>query len=215
MANWIGARIVGRLREVAGAPHQVRPAVLWARGWTNSQELLMLYEAARAVTSGAIVEVGSYRGRSTIALALGSRAGVGRPVFALDPHEPFRGEVGATFGARDRGAFYRSMLLSRCARDVRLVNLPSEVVAAGWTLQVGMLFLDGDHSVEGCRRDWEAWRPHLLPEAKVVFDDSFKKTLGPRQVIDAEVAAGRMSRVRSAGKMTEVRLVEAEAATRT
>jgi len=40
-----------------------------------------------------IVEIGSWKGRSTIVLAAGARAGAGGPVYAVDPHQglPQRG----------------------------------------------------------------------------------------------------------------------------
>jgi len=56
-------------------------------GWLGDEEALALYELARGCTGrGAIVELGSWRGRSTICLALGSKDGSGVPVIAVDRH---------------------------------------------------------------------------------------------------------------------------------
>jgi hypothetical protein len=59
------------------------------------------------VRDGCIVEVGSYRGRPTAALALGSLSGFQVPVYAVDPQEEFKGIYGGQFGPEDRGAFFR------------------------------------------------------------------------------------------------------------
>ncbi len=36
---------------------------------------------------------------------------------------------------------------------------------------VSILFLDGDHSIEGVQRDWDAWKPKLMANALVMFHD--------------------------------------------
>jgi predicted O-methyltransferase YrrM len=37
---------------------------------------------------------------------------------------------------------------------------------------VDLAFIDGDHSPEGCREDWEAWRDHVAPGGAVAFHDA-------------------------------------------
>ena len=48
----------------------------------------------------------------------------------------------------------------------------SEQTAANWSRPVDLVFVDGDHSVEGCRLDWELWSPHVAPGGAVVFHDA-------------------------------------------
>lgn len=174
-------------------------------GATSIEEALFLHDLARAVTGGCIVEVGSYRGRSTVALALGSMAGSGAPVYAVDPHEPFTGVYGGRFGPEDRAAFYQAMLATGCYRTVRLVNLSSELVTRTWPLPVALLFIDGDHAYEAVRRDVDCWLPHLAPDARIVFDDAADPAVGPCRVIGELVASGCFERERTFGKMAVVR----------
>ena len=35
-----------------------------------------------------------------------------------------------------------------------------------------LLFIDGDHSEEGARGDWEAFSPHVVPGGVVIFHDA-------------------------------------------
>ncbi|MDQ6806342.1 MAG: class I SAM-dependent methyltransferase, partial [Actinomycetota bacterium] len=37
---------------------------------------------------------------------------------------------------------------------------------------VDLVFVDGDHSPEGCREDWEVWQHHLSPRGAVAFHDA-------------------------------------------
>lgn len=204
MPAWNASALRTRLaefRHLPRAPRHLWP-VLVTRGLISQAEAALLYSLAKEVTEGAIVEIGSYRGRSTTALALGSRAGHGVPVYAVEPHEPFQATVRSPlFGSRDRAAFFRTMLRTGCYREVRLVNLSSEEVAPSWKRPVGMLWIDGDHSVAGVRRDVDSWWPYLLNGAPVVFDDAIDPESGPGVVIADEVSAGRMAPRHSVGKV--------------
>src|SRR5947208_168366 len=58
-------------------------AVRGVEGWMTDDQARRLWDAARAVPAGGrIVEIGSYRGRSTIVLARATEA----EVIAIDPH---------------------------------------------------------------------------------------------------------------------------------
>jgi predicted O-methyltransferase YrrM len=38
--------------------------------------------------------------------------------------------------------------------------------------QTDLVFIDGDHSPDGCREDWEVWHPHVRPGGAVAFHDA-------------------------------------------
>ncbi len=165
----------------------------------SPEEWELLRSLAAGVSGGCIVEIGSYRGLSALALAQGAAGDV--PVFAIDPHEDFVGVTGYEFGPEDRVAFYRNMLDHDGARKVRLVNLPSAVVAPGWDQPVALLLIDGDHSYEGARQDLDGFAPHLTEDAVVLMDDIMPPYTGPRQVVDEEIASGRFRLIEEVGKV--------------
>jgi Methyltransferase domain len=153
-------------------------------GMIGDREVELLTRLASEVEAGCIVEVGSYRGMSTIALAKGARV----PVYAVEPHEHFQGVLGGTFGPADRRAFFENLLRAGVVEQVRLVNLSSEIVTPGWQLPVGLLWIDGDHRYEAVRRDFECWEPYL--RGHVAFHDAIQAALGPTRLIDELLAAG-------------------------
>ncbi len=175
-------------------------------GMISFPEFRLLHELARGVGDGCIVEVGAWRGRSTVALGLGALAGAAPPVFAFDPHDEFVGALGGRFGPEDRAAFYRAMLATGCWRNVRLLNVSSELIAPQWKLPIGLLWIDGDHRDEGVRRDFHAWLPHLAPAAKVAFDDSLDPKLGPSRLIRHLVATELFIESAVVGKVTVLEL---------
>jgi hypothetical protein len=173
-------------------------------GWLSLDGALLLYELARLVSSGCIVEVGSYRGRSTVALARGSAAGSNAAVYAVEPHEEFVGVLGGVFGPEDRAAFFQTMLRTGAYRQVRLVNLSSEVLSGGWMVPVALLWLDGDHAYQSVRRDFDAWAPHLTAGCDLVLDDAADPELGPFRLAE-ELGSEGWERVRLVGRVLHLR----------
>src|SRR6184192_4033376 len=58
-------------------------------GWTSIEELWALHEVVRHFPGGApvtVVEIGAWKGRSTVALALGVHRRASGTVFSIDPH---------------------------------------------------------------------------------------------------------------------------------
>src|SRR5215211_3785581 len=169
------------------------------------EEGLFLYSLAREVSSGCIVEIGSYRGGSAVFLGRGSLDGARVPVYAVDPYKNFTGVLGGVFGPQDRTAFYRAMLEHGCSEIVSLINLSSEVFAPNWKEPVSLLWIDGDHRYPGVKRDFELWMPHLAAEAIVVFDDAMDPNLGPRTLINELTASRSFEEMMVVGKVAAIR----------
>jgi predicted O-methyltransferase YrrM len=170
---------VSSFLELAGPPEflEVWDACSSVAGFTKDPaESLTLYTCAGACARrGAVVELGSYLGRSTAFLAAGvRRAGTGR-VVSVDPH---RGGTGDPGSEDESGSVDTLPLLRHNLRRVGLAEfVVSRVgtaarVAAAWTDgPVSMLFVDGLHTYDAVVEDVTSMRPHLLPGAIVVVDD--------------------------------------------
>jgi predicted O-methyltransferase YrrM len=174
-------------------------------GMVGFEEALLLYCLAKSVIDGCIVEVGSYRGRSAVFLGKGSLDGARVPVYAIDPHKSFVGVLGGVFGPNDRTAFYRSMLENDCSEIVSLINLKSESFASSWSEPISLLWIDGDHSYEGVKRDFMCWSPYLQSNAVIAFDDATDPNLGPRKLICELTASRRFEEAEKVGKVVVLR----------
>ncbi len=210
MEGSLGRIPAPRQDAAAMAVPAARPQLLEAvpefekiEGWLKLGAAQLLFEAAASVRAGCIVEIGSYRGRSTVALGAGARAGAHVPVYAIEPHEHFVGIKGGVYGPSDRRAFFRNLLAMKLTGIVRLVNAASEVVAPGWDKPVSLLFIDGDHRYDAVSADFALWRPHLFDGAIVIFQDA--PGPGPAAVIRDNVAAGVLTPLRSLGQMAMFR----------
>jgi hypothetical protein len=186
------------------APRHLRK-MLSVEGHITSSECLLLFNLASQVSSKCIVEIGSYRGRSTVCLALGSQMNNRPPVYAIEPHEQFTGPLGGEFGPRDRCAFFTNMTRKGVCEIVRLVNLSSDAVVKGWTREVALLWIDGDHRYDFVRRDFDCWEPFVIEEGVIALHDSIDPCLGPRRVVDEVLASGKFTLIQQADSTTVLR----------
>ncbi len=139
-------------------------------GWMSEDELEFLYDTAKKMKD--VVEIGSYKGKSTVAL-LGS----GAKVIAIDTWE---GNDDLKVTNRD----YYEFLKNTGGSDNLTTIVGDSVERSKDIDDVDMVFLDGDHSYEGVKRDIEAWLPKTkklicghdydLPEVKQAVDEAFK-----------------------------------------
>lgn len=143
-------------------------------GQLSRAEVEQLFELSKNVPFGAvIVEIGSYRGRSAITLALGAASRNNNIVYAVDPHIAFRGVFGAEFGPDDQAQMYRNLSTFLVGHRVCVVSLPSVNAARAWTeANIGLLWIDGDHTEEAVRNDLVAWYPYVLSGGVVAFHDN-------------------------------------------
>lgn len=176
-------------------------------GMIAPEDVAFLSELARTAPPGAIVEIGAYRGKSAISLAAGAASRADNPpmIYSVEPHAEYVGVYGGRFGPHDRTAYYRNMLDAGCAEQVALINLRSARAALAWEEPIGLLFIDGDHSLEGVRADAAAWLPHLVVGGIVAFDDAFDPSIGPYPIVAALVADGGYERLGSTRKIAALR----------
>jgi hypothetical protein len=55
---------------------------------------------------------------------------------------------------------------------IDVCNGKSTYVVAGWRRDIDLLFIDGDHSYEGCKTDLISWLPWVRPGGWIAFHDS-------------------------------------------
>lgn len=175
-----------------------RRAARAVEGWLSDAQGEALFEAAFRSRAGAIVEIGSWKGRSTVWLASGAQLS-GRRVYAVDPHENSHEDP----SARTLDEFLGNLARAGVAGVVEPVVLPSEHAIHAVEGPVGLLFVDGDHSVEGARRDAELWLPRILVGGTVMFHDvATSGYAGPRRVFQKGICwSQEYHRIRRVGSM--------------
>jgi SAM-dependent methyltransferase len=135
----------------------------------------MLYEYARRLprrVGTTVVEIGSWKGRSTIALALGVRDGGIGKVFAVDPHSGGWEHLEVRRETDTYGAFLDNIRVAGVESIVRPLRMTSQSARSHFVNDsVDMLFVDGSHKYEDVVRDIEDWHSALREGAVVAFND--------------------------------------------
>ena len=126
-------------------------------------EAAYLHRLVRGTHAETVVEIGRFRGGSTIIIA----AALGRGVLHSFDIETRQGRDGAELDRQLRDALERYELTDR----VRL-HVADSRSAEPLPGPVDLLFVDGDHSEEGVRADFKHWSPQLRPGGHLLFHDA-------------------------------------------
>jgi hypothetical protein len=144
--------------------------------------------AACTPAQGAIVEIGSFKGKSTVMLAtVAARYNLGS-VVAIDPHAGLS-YLGTPTPHQDPtfNEFLTSLKSAGVSENVEVHRSFSRDVARAWNRPIRLLWIDGDHSYRGCKEDFGLFSPYLADGAVVAFHDSLNAFEGPIRVFVEEI----------------------------
>jgi predicted O-methyltransferase YrrM len=136
-------------------------AIGGVEGWLSTDQARRLWDAGRRVQAPArIVEIGSFRGRSTIVLRLAAEEGV--EVVAIDPHGggdrgPQEITPDAVRGDDDYRTFHANLDRAGVDSVVRHVRRMSDDALGEVEGPIDVLYVDGAHRYGPARADIEAW----------------------------------------------------------
>lgn len=156
-----------RLRALAVGLGLIPP-----RTMHSPEDARVLLDAVKSANR--VVEIGVYEGAS--ALVLCDVLGADAELHLIDPFgrhpDALPGGWGATEWATRRVLARAVRRRGGAAPRVCWHVALSHEVAASWSEQVDVVFIDGDHSETGCELDWSSWHPFVAVGGYVVFHDA-------------------------------------------
>jgi predicted O-methyltransferase YrrM len=175
-------------------------------GWMSDDQARRLFDAAATTRAGEqIVEIGSFRGRSTIVLASAAPDGV--RVFAIDPHagndrgpEEIEGFVAE---AEDDHAVFLANLREAGVED-RVTHLRkfSDKAHRDVPGEIAMLYVDGAHRYKPARADIRTWGTRVADGGTMLIHDSFSSVGVTLAILRELVFGGRFRYVGRARSLT-------------
>jgi predicted O-methyltransferase YrrM len=147
------------------------------QGWLTDAQARALFDAARAIGSGGrIVEIGSFRGRSTIILASAVSDGV--ELVAIDPHGggdrgPQEITPNTERGEEDNAAFVANLERAGVAERVRHLREMSNDALELLPGSVTLLFVDGAHRYKPASDDIARWGARVPVGGTMLIHDAF------------------------------------------
>ena len=172
-------------RDIHGAVDEAWALMRAAPGFLTEREGRFLALAAAATpASGKVLEIGSFKGKSTVGLgAVARRLGFDR-VVAVDPFtapastDPKIGSATSTYED-----FVSSLKAAGVEGHVEAHRGYSRELAASWKEPIRLLWVDGDHTYAGAKADVVMFRPYLAEGAVVALHDTLNLFEGPLRVV--------------------------------
>lgn len=146
-------------------------------GWLSEGQARRLWHAGREVTPpGQIVEIGSFRGRSTIVLSRAAADGVS--IVAIDPHAggdrgPQEIDPEAERGQSDNELFRANLERAGVNGRVRHVRRFSDQAHADVDGPIDLLYVDGAHRYAPARDDIAAWGARVPLGGTMLVHDAY------------------------------------------
>jgi predicted O-methyltransferase YrrM len=155
---------------------------------TEREGRFLALVAAGAPVQGTILEIGSYKGKSTVGLAsIAQRYGLG-PVVAVDPHTaPAVTDFGHGAEQSSWDDFRASLRAAGVDGNVEAHRAYSRDLAREWTRPIRFLWIDGDHTYRGAKEDIDSFGRFLVPGAIVALHDVLHTFEGPVRVFAEDV----------------------------
>ena len=134
---------------------------------------------------GPLLEIGSFCGKSSIYLGLAAKE-KNQVVFTIDHHkgseehqlneEYFDPEIydESLNSVNTFPLFLKNIRIFDLEDSVIPIVSSSARVAKGWNKNLGMVFVDGSHSLESATLDYESWGSHIKNGGALVIHDIFE-----------------------------------------
>ena len=182
-------------------------------GWLDDEEAdLLIAAAAHALTTlpgpAALVEVGSYCGRSTVVLAHVAQAvAPDARVYAIDPHD-------GVVGAADQGVVKGAPTLERFVRNLTAAGVEGQVSVitkcsyeVEWDRPIGLLLINGLHDYVNVARDFFHFEKWIVAGGYVAFHDYADYYPGVQTFVNEILRGGQYRRVERARSMIVVQKI--------
>ena len=190
---------------------EVTELVRGVDGWMTPGQAAALYDAAaNCPAPGRIVEIGSFRGRSTIVLASAAAAGV--EVVAIDPHAgtdrgPQEIDGFADEAADDHAVFNANLAAAGVDTRVRHVRKFSDDAHDDVDGAVDLVYVDGAHRYAPALSDIRSWGDRVSDGGTMLIHDSFS-SIGVTLAILRQLVFG--ARLRYVGRSRSMTIYRAD-----
>ncbi|MCX7747178.1 MAG: class I SAM-dependent methyltransferase [Clostridia bacterium] len=152
---------------------EIKVIIEKVEGWLKDREGMLLYNLAKNCQGrGKIVEIGSWKGKSTIWIGHGSKEGKNVDIFAIDPH------IGTLYveGEKFSGTFAEfknNISYAKVDDIITPIVKTSEDAAKDFNHPIEFIFIDGLHEYECVKLDFSLWFPKVINGGIMAFHDYY------------------------------------------
>ncbi len=149
-------------------------------GWLTEKESHFLFESAQKC-KGVIVEIGAWKGRSTVLLGKGSQLGSKCKVYSIDPHTgsiEHKNRIDKVWTYDEFRKNIQNFGLTDIVNDLVMTSEEAEKMLDE---KIEFLFIDGAHEYPLVELDYRLWCPKLVEGGIIALHDTMGKP-GPKRV---------------------------------
>ena len=152
-------------------------------GHLRKREVQFLATLPFLSMEGDILEIGSFKGKSTIILAKATEAAGHAKIYACDPLS-LSCSTDPTDAVKEElpEIFYNNLQAYGVQARVEFFQMRSDKLAETWNKPLKILWIDGDHTYTGVLNDLTLFEKHLKPGAIVCFHDVLHEFEGPIRI---------------------------------
>lgn len=178
-------------------------------GWMTDGQARLLWEGAQRVAPGGrIVEIGSFRGRSTVVLGRSAHADV--ELVAIDPHAgndrgPQEIDGFVDEAAEDHEVFNRNLEKAGVRDRVTHVRAFSDAAQVQVADPIDLLYIDGAHRYGPARTDIRDWGARVADGGTLLIHDSFSSIGVTLAILRELFLGGHFRYIGRSESMTEYR----------
>lgn len=152
-------------------------------GHLSPKEVRFLSVLPFVTGDGEILEIGSFKGKSTVVLAKSAVVAGREKIHACDPlNLPCETDPGMVNNHNLAGIFKDNIEKNQVTDIVELHQQKSFDLADDWNQPLRILWIDGDHTYVGAMKDFDLFIPHLQPGGIVALHDVLHDHPGPARV---------------------------------
>lgn len=161
--------IVMRIKEIVQNIAQVE-------GWLSNEGVDNLYRHAIKAPSSNIVEIGSWKGRSTACLAYAIQDLNEGCVYAVDTWKGSAEHQMMLQGySEDQlyNEFIDNMTKLNLLQYIKPIKMESVAASFHWpkSLEIGLLYIDASHDYWSVKQDFDHWSPFVASGGYIILDD--------------------------------------------
>ena len=157
-----------------------------SRKWIEQSTALAFNEyLTKLPEEGRLVEIGTGGGDSTLIIALVKPKWI---IYTIDVFDFWGIDTGWEATESGKGIVNRVDLPMVRARwegfgANNIIQIAQDAKKVPWELPVNAIFIDGNHSYESCKKDFEKYFPFLIDGGFIFFHDYWRDDFGVKQFV--------------------------------
>lgn len=161
-------------------------------GWLTDNEMICLHNLAYNSPKNAIIlEIGSWKGKSAITMATSFQESDMKTIYCIDPHTGSEEHQKKNLKINTYSDFLSNIKKFKVNKYIKPIRKTSLEARVSFSSKIDLLFIDGDHSHNGCLLDYALWQPIVKEGGIIAFHDTRGKWTGPRKVVVNQIFLSR------------------------